>query len=49
MLLLMLEVDICGKEHVAFGPWSNGMILCDPFIHKGKIMVLIPKARVDMQ
>jgi len=45
----MPEVDVCWKEHVGFRPWSSDGILRDQFIHKGKIMVIIPKARMDVQ
>lgn len=49
MRLLLFEVNLCWKGHVGLRPQSTSVILPDPFIHKGKILVLIPRARRDKQ
>lgn len=46
---LVLEVGLCWKGGVELRPQSTSVILSDPFIHKGKIVVLIPRARRDIQ
>lgn len=49
MLLLVLEVGLCWKGRVGLRPRSTRVILPDPFIHKGKTVVLIPRGRRDKQ
>lgn len=43
----MVKVGLCWKGHVGLRPCRTSEILPDPFSHKGKIEVLIPRARRD--